>query len=142
MPENIMTAPNATVPNGWLAHLQKVATVGTLVKTLLGFGLAIAGSAVAVHQYFAKTYELRALQCAVIDQNKINNEVVRAAGEVRSALLLLKQNLDKPQAASDSTGRITEEMSRALGNINNALTAIALVRAKIEEDSIKGERKC
>lgn len=142
MPENVMAASNATAQNGWLAYLQKAATVGTLIKTLLGFGIAIAGSAVAVHQYFAKTYELRALQCAVIDQHKINNEVVRAAGEVRSALLLLKQNLDKPQAASASTGRITEEMSRALGNINDALKKIDLAREKIQEDHIKGERKC
>lgn len=130
----------AKAETGVLAYLQRAATFGTLAKTLLGFVFAIGAGGVAIYQYFAKTYELRALQCSVIDQNKVNNEVIHAAGEVRSALLLLKTNLDDTSPAT--ARRIAEEMSKSLANINDALKRIESQRDKIGEDAIRGERKC
>lgn len=132
----------AAPPSGIVSYLQRVATVGTVIKTLIGLVVGIGGVGLAVYQHFAKASELRALQCSVIDQSKINNEIVRTSGEVRSALLLLKQALDEPKQPPASSKRLTEELSKTVGNINESLKKIDDVREKVQGEIIKGERKC
>jgi hypothetical protein len=140
---NVGAAPTGPAREGVIVYLQKVATIGTLAKTLLGFGIAIGAAGVSVYHHFAKTYELRALQCSVIDQNKVNNEVFHAAGEVRSALVLLKTNLDDAGGSPATAKRVAEEMSKSLGNINEALKRIEQMRDNLLVDvSVRGERKC
>lgn len=128
--------------SGIVNYLQRAATLGTVIKTLIGFVVGIGGVGLAVYQHFAKTSELRALQCSVIDQSKINNEIVRTSGEVRSALILLKQALDEPKQPPVSGKRLSEELSKAVGNINESLKKIDDVREKVQGEIIKGERKC
>ena len=127
---------------GLLGILQKTASIGTLVKTLIGLVAGLLATSIAVYQHFAKTSELRALQCAVVDQSIINNQVVRASQEVRTALLSLKQNLDAPKDSIASTRTLAEELSKAIVNIQSALDKIDDARSKIQSESIKGERKC
>ena len=129
-------------PSGALGVLQKTASVGTLVKTVLGLIVGFAAGSIAVYQHFAKTAELHALQCSVIDQGAINNQMIRTAQEVRQALNSLRQSLDSPKDNTNSTKSLADELSKAISNIESALSKIEDTRAKTQADSIKGERKC
>ena len=137
-----MADGDAKSTGGLFGILQKTASIGTLVKTLIGLIAGLFATSIAVYQHFAKTSELRALQCAVVDQSIINNQVVRASQEVRTALLLLKQNLDAPKENAASTRALAEELSKAIANIQSALEKIDDTRSKIQNESVKGERKC
>ena len=138
-----VTAVGVTVgPRRILGLLEKTASIGTVIKTLIGFVASIILASVAVYQHFAKTSDLDALKCSVVDQSDINNQVIRTAQEVRTALNALKANLDTPSASSASTRALSDELSRAIGNIQTALDKIDDARAKIQAESIKGERKC
>lgn len=124
-----------------MGRLEKVVTVGQMLKTIAGIFIGIGTSAIVVYSHFAKTHELKALQCSVLDQNTMNNEMTRATGEIRIALAVLKNNLERPSTAKASS-RIAEELSKTIQNVDDALKKVAEVRKKLEEDSIKGERKC
>ena len=137
-----MGEDQAKDPVRLLGVLEKTASVGTVVKTLFGLVAGLVAISAAIYQHFAKTSELRALQCSVVDQSTINNHVVRAAQEVRTALLSLRQNLDAPRDNPTSTKALAEELSKAVGNIQSALDKIEDARARIQSESIKGERKC
>lgn len=137
-----MATTDESASTGPLAMLQRAASIGTVVKTLIGLVAGLVVASTAVYQHFAKTSELRALQCAVVDQSNINNQVVRTAQEVRTALSVLKQNLDTPPGQVASSKAIADELSKAIGNIQSALDKIEEARARIQSESIKGERKC
>lgn len=137
-----MADGDAKNPAGLLGILEKTASIGTVVKTLFGLVAGLLAISAAIYQHFAKTSELRALQCSVVDQSTINNQVVRASHEVRTALLSLKQNLDAPKDSPTSTKVLAEELSKAVTNIQVALDKIDDARSKIQNESIKGERKC
>ena len=137
-----MSTADTLKTKGFLSSLEKTASVGTLLKTLIGLVAAIVAASAAVYQHFAKSSELHALQCSVVDQAAINNQVIRTAEEVRTALTALKQNLDTPKDNPTSSKVLAEELSKAIGNIQSALQKINEARERIQMDTIKGERKC
>lgn len=127
---------------GFFAFLERTASVGTLIKTLFGFVIAMVATSIAVYQHFAKSSELQDLQCAVVDQSTINNQVIRTAHEVRSALNALKSNLEMKDGSPTSSKVLADELSKAIGNIQVALDKIEDSRAKTQNESIKRSRKC
>lgn len=138
-----MKDENASKNVGILGALEKVATIGTLLKTLAGFIVGFVASSIAVYQYFANTStQLCRLQHSVINQSTINNDVVRAAKEIRSALVLFKQNLDSARNEKIPAPPLPEELSKTLGNITNALETIEKTRDRIQIDAAKPEAKC
>jgi hypothetical protein len=126
---------------GVMAYLQRVATVGTLIKTLVSLVLALVGGAMAVYGYFAKTSELHALQCSVIDQNALNNQVIQLHERVRESLTLLQQNLQNGGDANTSR-QVALTMKANIDSMGAEFKAIQDKREKIMADSIRADRKC
>lgn len=128
-------------PSGLMKLLDQTANVGTVLKTIIGLVVALVTASAAVYHYFAKTSEVTALQCAIIDQNMINNQNYRAAQEVRSALSALKQNLDE-QGSAESAKAVSQALSGAVDNIQKALDRIDQTHIDMQNSGIKGGEKC
>jgi hypothetical protein len=128
-------------PAGPLASLEKLVTFGQMLKTLAGLGIALVAGGLAVYQHFAKTSELDALKCSVVDQNIMNNEMVKAAGDIRGGMLLLQRGLDKP-GADGSFKELTGQLSQTISGVEGALARIEEVKKRLEAQSITGVRKC
>ena len=117
-----------------IASLQRVVNVGTLIKTLIGFVVALITTSVAVYDHFAKTSEFRKLQCQVKYQTTINNHVLKASAEVKTALSALKQSLDTPKTQPGTTKVLTEQISVTIGNIGASLSKVDEVREKASDE--------
>ena len=120
--------------SGTIAVLQRAVNVGTLVKTLVGFLAALITASVAVYDHFAKTAEFRKLQCQVKYQTAINNHVLKASAEVKTALSALKQSLDTPRTQPGTTKILTEQISVTIGNIEASLSKVDDVREKATDE--------
>lgn len=117
-----------------LTVLQRTVNVGTLLKTLIGFIVAVTTASIAVYDHFAKTSEFRRLQCQVKYQTAINNHVLKASAEVKTALFALKQSLDTPKIQPGTTKVLTEQISATIGNIGVALSKVDDVREKATDE--------
>lgn len=122
--------------------LQRAASVGTLLKTIAGVVAGIVAGGLAVYGHFAKTTEVRHVQCLLADQIRLTNDVITTSREVRSALVVLKQNLNSPGSDPASTKDLVEELSKAIGRIEKSLDKIDDARATIQVESSKGVRTC
>ena len=129
-----MAHGNTDGGTGPVTVLQRAVNVGTLVKTLIGFMAALITASVAVYDHFAKTSELRKLQCQVKYQTAINNHVLKASAEIKTALSALKQSLDTPKTQPGTTKVLTEQISVTIGNIGSSLSKVDDVREKANDE--------
>lgn len=131
------------VPNESFTSLaQRFVTAGTLIKTVIGLIVASVVAVLAVYNHFAKTYELAALSCKVVEQNNINNEMIGQTREIQSALKMLKESFDSTADKPISAKFVANEISNAVAKIEKSLNNITDIRKTGQNKEILKDGKC
>ena len=124
-----------------IGTIQGFVTSAQLIKTVLGMLVGSVVACLAVYQHFAKTSELKELACKVVEQNRINNEMLTTSREIKGALKVLKDGFDKTKGKI-STEHIASEISDAITRIDASLDRVTKTREAAQEGDIKKETKC
>lgn len=118
--------------------LQQLVSIGTLIKTLCGFFVAVVLACLSAYDHFAKSKELEKVNCQLNHQTKINNQQINASNAISAALGALNTNLKTPNPSKDLTKNLAEQISITIVEIKSAMDKINSAR---ENASVECEQR-